>query len=92
MLVIEHAKSISKFVMVINDYVEENASTNEEIEIGGYRPVDVSHPPLNQRAATLLKYGNQYRRVRNFHSLRGIVFGVRVQSGRKHVQLIFGSH
>lgn len=88
--IIHHAKTISKMVLIVNDYLEDGHKLNADIEAGGYRPVDITMRPFCEKAITVLKYGTQYKQIRTSRSLMSAVFGEHVQSGRKHVQLILG--
>lgn len=85
---LDFAKSHFRFGLFINDMRSHEAEVNEEIGLGGYRPVDITKPPFNRQARTLLVYGTDFRRVLDRSSFHSLLFGRRVQSGRKHVQLV----
>lgn len=85
---LDYAKSRFRFGLFINDMRSHEAGVNEEIGVGGYRPINITKPPFDLPARTLLIYGTDFRRVFNRSSLRSLLFGRRVQSGRKHVQFV----
>jgi hypothetical protein len=85
---LDYARSRFRFGIFVNGMRSHEAEVNEEIEIGGYRPVDIAKPPFALPARTVLVYGTDFRRVFDGSSVRSLLFGRRVQSGRKHVQLV----
>lgn len=86
--ILDHAKANFKYALFVNDMRSKEIPVNKDIEIGGYRPVDISRPPLLMPSTTLLVYGSDTRRVRNLKSLANLILGEKVQSGLKHVQLL----
>lgn len=85
---LDYARLRFRFGIFVNDLRSHEAEVNEEISLGGYRPVDITKPPFNRHALTLLVYGTDFRRVFDRSSFRSLLFGRRVQSGRKHVQFV----
>lgn len=85
---LNYARRRFRFGIFINDMRSHEAEVNEEIELGGYRPVDITKPPFNRHAQTLLVYGTDFRRVFDRSSFSSLLFGRRVQSGLKHVQFV----
>ena len=77
-----------RFGIFVNDMRSHEASVNEEIVVGGYRPVDIAKPPFYLSARTVLEYGSDFRHVFDKSSMLSRLFGRKVQTGRKHVQLV----
>ena len=84
----DYARNRFRFGLFVNDMKSHEAEANQDIEVGGYRPVDITKPPFEMSARTLLVYGADFRRAFDCSSVRSLLFGRRVQSGRKHAQLI----
>ena len=85
---LDYARNRFRFGIFVNDMRSHEAGVNEDIRMGGYRPIDITKPPFNWPARTLLVYGTDFRRVFDGSSVGSLLFGRRVQSGRKHVQLV----
>ena len=88
--ILEHAKLRSKHILVVNDCEEDEFPINHEIDVGKYRPVDIALPPFSQSSKKVLIYGQQFRTKMDLKALLSLKMVKRVQTGRKHVQLIQG--
>lgn len=84
------ARRRSAMVLFVNNVDNVESNYNLDIEIGDFRPVDVSRSPFNLKVEHALVYGKASQYDPRWPSPLARLFRRRVWPGVKHVQLVRG--
>lgn len=79
-----------KYVIAVNNRSNHDYAFNSEIEVGGFRPVDLNSSPFNQHCATILTYGSLKLPQPGMPKPIARLLRRYIWPGEKHVQLLFG--
>ncbi len=82
----------SDFALFVNNVAADGVEFNKEIEVGGFRPVDLSLGPFSRDVALAMRYGRVWNYDPSWPHPLARLFRRKVWPGEKHLQVVVGAN